>query len=60
MFLETSHRMGTRVAPYHGVARDFECGERSGIRCVREVDKDSEAVEFPSSLMSVSPNGLGP
>jgi hypothetical protein len=44
---DIAHRTGTRVAPYHRSARDFERGERSGIRCVREVDEDSETVEFP-------------
>ena len=43
---DIAHRTGTRVAPYHRGARDFERGERGGIRCVREVDKDPETVEF--------------
>ena len=43
---DIAHRTGTRVAPYHGRARDFKRGERSGIRCMREIDKDSETVEF--------------
>ena len=44
---DIAHRTGTRVAPYHRSARDFERGERCSIRCVREVDEDSETVEFP-------------
>lgn len=50
---DITHRTGTRVAPYHRGARDFERGERSGIRCVREVDKDSETVEFPDESLAV-------
>ena len=50
---DIAHRTGTRVAPYHRGARDFERGERSGIRCVREVDKDSETVEFPDKRLAV-------
>lgn len=37
---------GTRVTPYHRRTRDVECGKSGGIRCVGEVYKDPETIEF--------------
>jgi hypothetical protein len=43
---DIAHRAGSGVAPYHGRTGNLECGERRVVRCVREVDEDSKAIEF--------------
>jgi len=44
---DIAHPPGRRVAPYDGRARYVERGERGLVRCVRDVDEDTETVELP-------------
>jgi hypothetical protein len=49
---DIAHSAGTRVTPYHRRTRDVERGERGGIRCVGEVYKDPETIEFPDKCFA--------